>query len=504
MNEKNRFNETETEMNEGAMPEETVSETEETGDQTTETSTAPDAETAEAAVEAEETSAADAETAEASAADAEMSEADTQGEGIAEEAQPSNEDAAETDSEPVIEVTAHEQSDGAASDSFTTQGEHIVDAQSAPASGNKVLKAKKAPKLIQMTAGRVAMLIVICLVVSLIGGLGGSYIVSGMGSSSVIYRNTSGTVNATSDPSGTIKSVVEQCADAVVEIQTESISSGGSLFQQYISSGAGSGVILTQDGYIVTNHHVIENATSILVRTRSGDEYNAQLIGSDQQSDLAVLKIDASGLTPAVLGDSTKLEVGDLAVVIGNPLGELGGTVTSGIISALDREVTIDGQVMTLMQTDAAVNPGNSGGGLFDANGDLVGIINAKSSGNNVEGLGFAIPISNATDIIDELIANGEVTSRPTLGVSLYEVTDANSAAQLGVDSTGVYIVQIVQGGSADLAGLQTGDRIVSVDGTEITSADEVRAALNEHNTGDQMNMVIERNGDTIEVRVSL
>ncbi|HJC36175.1 MAG TPA: trypsin-like peptidase domain-containing protein [Candidatus Merdibacter merdavium] len=355
-----------------------------------------------------------------------------------------------------------------------------------------------------MTAGRVAMLIVICLVVSLIGGLGGSYIVSGMGSSSVIYRDTSGTVNATSDSSGTIKSVVEQCADAVVEIQTESISSGGSLFQQYISSGAGSGVILTQDGYIVTNHHVIENATSILVRTRSGDEYNAQLIGSDQQSDLAVLKIDASGLTPAVLGDSTKLEVGDLAVVIGNPLGELGGTVTSGIISALDREVTIDGQVMTLMQTDAAVNPGNSGGGLFDANGDLVGIINAKSSGNNVEGLGFAIPISNATDIIDELIANGEVTSRPTLGVSLYEVTDANSAAQLGVDSTGVYIVQIVQGGSADLAGLQTGDRIVSVDGTEITSADEVRAALNEHSTGDQMNMVIERNGDTIEVRVSL
>ena len=223
-----------------------------------------------------------------------------------------------------------------------------------------------------------------------------------------------------------------------------------------------------------------------------------------EQSDLAVLKIDASGLTPAVLGDSTKLEVGDLAVVIGNPLGELGGTVTSGIISALDREVSIDGQMMTLMQTDAAVNPGNSGGGLFDANGDLVGIINAKSSGDNVEGLGFAIPISNATDIIDELIANGEVTSRPTLGVSLYDVTDRNTAAQLGVDSTGVYIVQIVQGGSADRAGLQTGDRIISVDGTEVNSTEEVRAALNEHSTGEQMNMEIERDGNTIEVMVSL
>ena len=276
------------------------------------------------------------------------------------------------------------------------------------------------------------------------------------------------------------------------------------MFQQYVSSGAGSGVILTQDGYIVTNHHVIEGATSILVRTRSGDEYSAELIGSDEQSDLAVLKIDASGLIPAVLGDSTKLEVGDLAVVIGNPLGELGGTVTSGIISALDREVSIDGQMMTLMQTDAAVNPGNSGGGLFDANGDLVGIINAKSSGDNVEGLGFAIPISSATDIIDELIANGEVTSRPTLGVSLYDVTDRNTAAQLGVDSTGVYIVQIVQGGSADRAGLQTGDRIISVDGTEVNSTEEVRAALNEHSTGEQMNMEIERDGNTIEVMVSL
>ena len=178
--------------------------------------------------------------------------------------------------------------------------------------------------------------------------------------------------------------------------------------------------------------------------------------------------------------------------------------MTSGIISALDREVSIDGQMMTLMQTDAAVNPGNSGGGLFDANGDLVGIINAKSSGDNVEGLGFAIPISNATDIIDELIANGEVTSRPTLGVSLYDVTDRNTAAQLGVDSTGVYIVQIVQGGSADRAGLQTGDRIISVDGTEVNSTEEVRAALNEHSTGEQMNMEIERDGNTIEVMVSL
>ena len=494
MNEKNRFNETEPEMTEETQNTELVSETEQEGDQH-------EAQEAEA-LSAPET----AETAgdEADEAPAEENAAADDAETISAQEAESTEAAAEE--EPVIEVseaseeTAHTDN----TESYAAQGERIIEAQSGPAQGNKSVKAKKAPKLIQLTSGRLALLVVVCLAVSLLGGLGGSYIVSGMGSSSVIYRDTSGTVNTTSDSSGTIKAVVESCADSVVEIQTESISSGNSLFQQYVSSGAGSGVILTQDGYIVTNHHVIEGATSILVRTRSGDEYSAELIGSDEQSDLAVLKIDASGLIPAVLGDSTKLEVGDLAVVIGNPLGELGGTVTSGIISALDREVSIDGQTMTLMQTDAAVNPGNSGGGLFDANGDLVGIINAKSSGDNVEGLGFAIPISNATDIIDELIANGEVTSRPTLGVSLYDVTDRNTAAQLGVDSTGVYIVQIVQGGSADRAGLQTGDRIISVDGTEVNSTEEVRAALNEHSTGEQMNMEIERDGNTIEVMVSL
>ena len=368
MNEKNRFNETEPEMTEETQNTELVSETEQEGDQH-------EAQEAEALSTPEA-----AETAgdEADEAPAEENAAADDAETIsAQEAESTEAAAAE---EPVIEVSeASEETDHTDStESHAAQGERIIEAQSAPAQGNKSVKAKKAPKLIQLTSGRLALLIVICLAVSLLGGLGGSYIVSGMGSSSVIYRDTSGTVNATSDSSGTIKAVVESCADSVVEIQTESISNGNSLFQQYVSSGAGSGVILTQDGYIVTNHHVIEGATSILVRTRSGDEYSAELIGSDEQSDLAVLKIDASGLTPAVLGDSTKLEVGDLAVVIGNPLGELGGTVTSGIISALDREVSIDGQMMTLMQTDAAVNPGNSGGGLFDANGDLVGIINAR------------------------------------------------------------------------------------------------------------------------------
>ena len=365
-------------------------------------------------------------------------------------------------------------------------------------------KPKRAKRVIQLTWGKLTVIIACCLVLSIGCGIGGAYLIARTNPSSVIYQDTSKIVSTGSQDSSTIKSVVDQCANSVVEIQTESVTNGSNPFQQYVSSGAGSGVILTQDGYIVTNHHVIEDANSITVRTRSGDEYNASLVGSDEQSDLAVLKIDATGLTPAVLGDSTTLEVGDLAIAIGNPLGELGGSVTSGIISALDREMTIDGQTMTLLQTDAAVNPGNSGGGLFNANGDLIGIVNAKSSGENVEGIGFAIPISTATDIIDELIANGEVTSRPTLGVSLYNVEDEMTASQLGVDSTGVYIVQIVDGGAADNAGLRSGDRIVSVDGSEVSSASDVRAALNKHKIGESISITVERNGQTQDFDVAL
>lgn len=365
-------------------------------------------------------------------------------------------------------------------------------------------KPKRAKRVIQLTWGKLTAIIACCLVLSIGCGIGGAYLIARTNQSSVIYQDTSKIVSTGSQDSSTIKSVVDQCANSVVEIQTESVTNGSNPFQQYVSSGAGSGVILTQDGYIVTNHHVIEDANSITVRTRSGDEYNASLVGSDEQSDLAVLKIDATGLTPAVLGDSTTLEVGDLAIAIGNPLGELGGSVTSGIISALDREMTIDGQTMTLLQTDAAVNPGNSGGGLFNANGDLIGIVNAKSSGENVEGIGFAIPISTATDIIDELIANGEVTSRPTLGVSLYNVEDEATASQLGVDSTGVYIVQIVDGGAADNAGLRSGDRIVSVDGSEVSSASDVRAALNKHKIGESISITVERNGQTQDFDVAL
>ena len=181
-----------------------------------------------------------------------------------------------------------------------------------------------------------------------------------------------------------IPEVAELVKDSVVEITTEQIVTG-SFMQQYVSEGAGSGVIITADGYLVTNHHVIEGATNINVRLADGKEYKAKLIGSDAKTDLAVIKIDAKELKPAAFGASSELLVGEEVVAVGNPLGKLGGTVTKGIISALDREITIDNTTMRLLQTDTAINPGNSGGGMFNTSGQLVGVINAKSAGEEIE-----------------------------------------------------------------------------------------------------------------------
>lgn len=216
--------------------------------------------------------------------------------------------------------------------------------------------------------------------------------------------------------------IVDETAPSVVEVFTET-KQVSNWFQEYVTEGAGSGVILSEDGYIVTNHHVIDGANTIKVRLSNGQTYAAELTGTDEKTDLAVLKINASGLAAAKLTDSSTVRVGDFVIAIGNPLGELGGTVTEGIISAKDRKVTVDGEAMTLLQTSAAVNPGNSGGGLFDLNGELVGVVNAKSSGNDIEGLAFAIPANTVKEITQELIQYGYVTGRPQLGVSVAQIT---------------------------------------------------------------------------------
>ena len=300
-----------------------------------------------------------------------------------------------------------------------------------------------------------------------------------------------------------VSDIVEKCKDSVVEITTESVSSGNSIFGQYVSQGAGSGVIISKDGYIVTNNHVVSGATSLKVTTTDGTEYDASVVGKDSQTDLAVIKVDANNLQAATLGDSDILQVGDPAIAIGNPLGELGGTVTTGIISATDRQITIDDETMTLLQTDAAINPGNSGGGLFNADGNLIGIVNAKESSTGIEGLGFAIPITPAQDIITELMENGSVTSRPALNVSLYDYTSKNQG-QYSKYEDGCYIVQIVKNGAADKAGLKQNDRILSFDGEQIQSTSDVKNVLKKHKIGDTVKMVVERDSKKITVEITL
>lgn len=298
---------------------------------------------------------------------------------------------------------------------------------------------------------------------------------------------------------GSVTGVVSNAAQSVVEITTEASVQNMPYFGQAVAQGAGSGVILSEDGYIVTNKHVIDGVSTIKVLTNDGTAYTAELIGSDDRTDLAVLKIDATGLVPATFADSDSIQVGELAVAIGNPLGELGGTVTSGIISATGREITVDGESMTLLQTSAAVNPGNSGGGLFNAEGQLVGIVNAKSSGTDIEGLAFAIPANTVREVANDLIENGYVSGRPILGISVVEVSDAYSAAMYDLDSTGVYVADV----TAD-NGLEAGDRILSIDGVVVKSTSDISGVLKEHAVGDVLNVAVEREGREVRADVTL
>ena len=350
-----------------------------------------------------------------------------------------------------------------------------------------------------------AVLISTCVALSALGAFGGTMLAiqlnGGMGKA-VLYQSVDTSKNKNNNATATnvsITDIANETMDSVVEIKTESVSTH-SFFQQAIVSGAGSGVILSKDGYIVTNHHVIDGASKITVTTRSGKSFEAKLIGSDSATDLAVLKIEAEDLHPAVLGDSSKLNVGDTAVAIGNPLGSLGGTVTSGIISALDREVTIDNQKMQLLQTNAAINPGNSGGGLFNANGELIGIVNAKSSGDSIEGLGFAIPINRAKEIINNLIENGYVKGRASLGVTLVNGSDSFFEE----DTTQVYIYDVSKGSAADKAGLKRGDQILKIDDTSIKDISDVTTIISNHSAGDTIKMTVLRDTQTKTITVTL
>ncbi len=312
------------------------------------------------------------------------------------------------------------------------------------------------------------------------------------GKADLAYDATGNVLTSAGDSPLSVATVVARVSASVVEITTETIVQSGFL-SQYITSGAGSGVIIAEEGYIVTNHHVIDGASTITVRLNDGTEFPATLVGTDEATDVAVLKIDAAGytLTVATIGASYDLVVGEDILAIGNPLGSLGGTVTEGMISATEREINVNGTDMTLLQVSAPINPGNSGGGLFNLAGELIGVVNAKMSSEEIEGLGFAIPSDTAYQVICELIDYGYVRGRPSLGVSLDEVSYWSGDRYVMVGQSGHEL-------------LRYQDLILAVNGTKISSISELSSILRRKSVGDTVELTVYRNNRQITVTVSL
>ena len=339
---------------------------------------------------------------------------------------------------------------------------------------------------------------------------------------------------ASTNGSMSVADIVKKVTPSVVGVQSTFSSSNGSNnnpmngyggFFGYGSqgnsgsqgmTGVGTGIIMSKDGYIVTNAHVIYDdeygygeASSVQIQMSDEETtYDARIVAYDKEADIAVLKIDADNLTAAEFGDSSSCEVGEMVVAIGNPLGlQFQNTVTCGIISALDRKVTINDNTMTLIQTDTAINNGNSGGPLINSSGQVIGINSAKMSSTysgeaTVEGIGFAIPMSEAKSIVDDLINYGYVTGRPQLGISCQDVTEAVSQAYN--IPVGAYIFSVTAGGAADQAGLQPGDVITGIQDQTISTTEELNAVKNQYKAGDTITLTYVRAGETKKVDVTL
>lgn len=337
---------------------------------------------------------------------------------------------------------------------------------------------------------------------------------------------------ASNEDSLSIPEIAKKCRSSVVAIETETkvvynnydnyYNPFGSMFgygygygyggrggrggtQEYTETAAGSGIIISEDGYILTNNHVISGADKITVYVNSGEDdaeeqtYEATLVGSSENNDIAVLKIDAKGLNAATFGDSDQLEVGELAVAIGNPMGKVHGSVTAGIISAVEQELTIDDVTINAIQTDAAINPGNSGGALFDSYGNVIGVVYAKSSSVSIEGIGYAIPVNNIKELVEQMINDPDSVKDQTkgsqimLGITIQNITE-DMSKQYSMP-VGVYITEVSTMSAAERAGLQKGDIIVGFAGEDVKTADELNALKAKQTSGDTVAVKIDRNG---------
>lgn len=381
------------------------------------------------------------------------------------------------------------------------------------------MEPQPAPKKEKKKSGA-GKLIAVALVCALLGGAGGGALVGAMMqqdtpnqvqqsvSNETQKTPASGFSNVASTGNGmTPAQVYQKNVQAVVGI-TNSGTTTNIFGQTTATASSGSGFVISEDGYIVTNYHVIAEATSLTVSLNDGTDYPAQVVGYEESNDVALLKIDATGLSYVSFGDSDQLAVGDQVLAIGNPLGELTYTMTVGYVSALDRAINADGTPINMLQTDAAINPGNSGGPLFNMEGNVIGITTAKysgstNSGTTVEGIGFAIPANDVLKIVNDLKEFGYVTGRAYLGIHPGQNIDS-TIAQMYQLPAGVYVDSVTEGSCSETAGVKSGDIITALGERTVGSYEDMVAALADHSAGDETTITVYRSGQSVELNVTL
>ena len=376
----------------------------------------------------------------------------------------------------------------------------------------EVATKKKKNSIWKKSGVKVTALLLACALVGGGAGFGGAALARsvGVGGGTAIHQSdrTVQEVTVKKVTGQTLMTPAEVYAStvgSVVSINCSAVSTN--IFGQRVeSASSGSGFVITQDGYIVTNHHVVASASSVKVTMYDGKEYSAAVVGSDSDYDVAVLKVETTGLQPVTLGNSADVNVGDTVLAIGNPLGELTFSMSQGIVSCCDRAINVSGTPFNMIQVDASINPGNSGGPLMNLYGEVVGIVSAKySSYSNtaVEGLGFAIPIGDVQAVITDIMENGQITSKPSMGITAGTMT-RQMATQYQIDKdNGVFVYSVDKGGAGEKAGLRMGDVITKVDSMEITSMEDLTAAKKGHRAGDTVTVIYYRDGQNYSTELT-
>ena len=376
---------------------------------------------------------------------------------------------------------------------------------------NRVPVQPKKQGFFHRTAVKVTALILACAVAGGLAGWGGAAIAKSSGTEKATIQQSD-----RQPVSVQVKTVDGQTKMEPAEVYASVVNSAVSINcsatstnifgQTTQTASSGSGFIITEDGYVVTNYHVISGASSVQVTLYNGDTYDATVIGGDSDYDVAVLKIEASGLQPVTLGESADVNVGDTVLAIGNPLGELTFSMSQGIVSSCDRAINVDGTPFNMIQVDCSINPGNSGGPLVNLYGEVVGIVSAKYSSyssTTVEGLGFAIPISDVRSIITDIMENGAVTDKAYMAITAGTMTE-RMAAQYSIDITqGVFVYSVVDGGAGDKAGLRLGDVITKLGDKTLTSRQDLSAAMKGYRAGDTVTLTVYRDGQYIETELT-